>query len=1180
MRRLFLFVSSFLFMNLFIQGIPHVCAGYLPCPSIRRDPLCKKVIINGTNVGKVVTCQNDSDCQNFIAKYPTAYSTTSYSENIYKCTKGKGFLNDITETDEHKTPAEVCYTDGKMKKENASCGDGKGICGNNLICDRNGKCVRPQAKMGCLINGESVNINGRLYKCLEHLLLPNGDYCDMYGKGCVAGDFCDEEEEYSKTEYTAGTVLYKCVPRRQEGESCKNSEQCRNVEYGYDISGGKDGNRYFYCVNNKCVGQIKYGESCSPAIKTVEGNTLGCTSDNECRNGVCRSIYCESTNEVLTTEEGGCRCGEADTKCPAGNVCGAYQKVKGDWVLALFTSNTTRTNNTLDTTTVYKCMTEEQYKTEALNAGCLVTTYSEGNVCQEWGIGKLKYACKCGEGTCAAGNYCYNPNGMSLPGDGICLNEAQMKEKAKDCIPNCYGDVPGKAGQVPEGFAMCNCYGTKCIMGELCRNGKCIGGSQCRPIRYWKNWKGSENCYFCGLFTVLFNACSQVALQADVALSKGVAPLLIVAFALWVAFTVLSFVSSTETKDGRDLIVSFVNQAFVVAFAFFILMGPGARGVYNLALEPIFNTGLYVAQASISDTAEKYKETNKAYAASFNAKNPIQTGMCEYDYGISEGGLPKSMGQNIVCMIDLLQQRIARVTSLGSSAICYSWEQRTFVIPVWSFLITGVLLWLSSMLMMLAYPFLMIDTVIQLAVAAGLMPVAIFLFCFKITRKYCKKVWDAFLNAMFNFIFLSIIVLLLCSALESTITTSTEQLSNMFHEYSDMLSLLQHLHWSGVNALKIVFVILLTWAVLPEVGTYASDFAGSLGKGGIGSKVGGTFGSAIKSGAMNLTRPLRQGAAKAIKQGASSLTSSALGAVRGATQSIKAKRYQKKAESQAISGGGTIKQNEDGTTTYTYQSKSWLRRRAKVKSVTVGGENGPRFEVRKQMGNGEERVRISTKSAVVRQRVGADGNVYRDKIKGKGALGRSMVNKENGKLSKEAMAQMIQELGGNEDAVAAVVRKMSSEQMKNQSPLARRRKEHITSRQVNTLRKEGKVTGYKVVEKYADGTMREYSIEFAENGRAMTKMKQVNASGKMMMLSTDGVVNQKTVGKADADGNLILRTAKTHSGLSAAYKNANKAEVAAAGSLFEEKELATAFKNEQKRKQVGDKSDVNLHEFG
>lgn len=298
----------------------------------------------------------------------------------------------------------------------------------------------------------------------------------------------------------------------------------------------------------------------------------------------------------------------------------------------------------------------------------------------------------------------------------------------------------------------------------------------CAPKCYYSDLK---ECTFCGLFKVAFNTASKMAAVSINTFSGSFLKVVIIVFALWLAVLVLGFVSSIETRDFKDFAQNLIHQGFYVLIAV-ILLKTGAMSFFNLALEPIFNTGLNIAQATIS-----------AQDVVSQTKDPLAKTACPAsgNYGIitdKEGGaLPPSMGENIICTMTLIQARAAKVKALGSASLCYSWEKKFLIIPHLAYMLTGLGLWVGAMILIIAVPFLMIDSVIELAIAAALLPFAIAAYAFKITRKYTSPVWNTFLNSVFAFLFICLIALMLTTAFEQVLLDNTKDLDQLLTSGTD-----------------------------------------------------------------------------------------------------------------------------------------------------------------------------------------------------------------------------------------------------------------------------------------------------------------------------------------------------------------------------------------------------------
>lgn len=360
----------------------------------------------------------------------------------------------------------------------------------------------------------------------------------------------------------------------------------------------------------------------------------------------------------------------------------------------------------------------------------------------------------------------------------------------------------------------------------------------------------TEECWFCPMFRVLFNTASTIALKAYTALAAGVANLVIVGFALWLSLVVLKHVSAMEVKNPRKLLQEILLQAFRVLIVVLILKISFFQ-VVQLTMEPVFNTGMAFSQTI----------TGKG---TYNSQNPEQQLSCpdnaEYMQNIngydsktgftenSKGGLPTSMGKNIVCTIKSIQDSLGKMMAYGRQAICVAWGPKSWLfnlLPSFPYLITGIVIYLGGLVLLVAFPWCLIDCVLQMSIAAGLAPAAIGAWAFKITSRYLKMIWDFFMNAMFNFVFLSIIIYI--------IMTVVDQFMRRINEYAGentgwdfLIHPIHGLAYWGVTGMQLVVVCLMGWVFLDEGKNFADKFAKAADVGGIGRSVGGAFAQAAK----------------------------------------------------------------------------------------------------------------------------------------------------------------------------------------------------------------------------------------------------------------------------------------------------------------------------------------------
>ena len=627
-----------------------------------------------------------------------------------------------------------------------------------------------------------------------------------------------------------------------------------------------------------------------------------------------------------------------------------------------------------------------------------------------------------------------------------------------------------------------------------------FGGRDCSVSNYRNSFK---DCIFCSIFATLFNTASQLAARAYPVLEQGIEALVLVGMALWLAMLVLKYVSNFETKDPRNLVKEIFNQAFVVIVVIIVLRA-GATQLMNLILTPIFETGMQLAQLAV---AGNNGETCNPQSLS----------------GISniEGGLPISMGQSIVCTIDAIQNKILDIMAVGSAALCagfyiYSWGG-IVIFPHLGFVITGVLLWVSALLMLIIYPWLLIDCVLQMCIASVMLPVAVGAYAFKYTRKmFVAKVWGTFLEAMFMFVFLSLVISVLLLSLDSvTAEAFDKKLLEAGSGNTDFSVLLDGIGWWSVNCLKLVFVMLLGWAVLGEAKAFASQFANGIHVESIGSNVGTLAMSGVKGAGM-----------AAFGVGKSAVTKA--GGMIGETLSEKANDFKQSYQAHNMSrrmqklANQGIK-DEDGRLSY---RNAWGRK------FTLG-EDGQSYSYRNWRGQtvtkkitkdeqGRSIITVATRGAMsgrttevsndgyIRNRIVRDknGNIISQKTEMTTAAGKYLINND-GTINQVALNNIMQNSAFGKDVInMAVTEQLMRERFTGLD--FERNGINIKSQQMMTSQDANGNTVFTISRTYEDGMIINLTMAMGGNNRVMTSAEQILANNEAVLYASDGIINKQS----------------------------------------------------------------------
>ena len=233
----------------------------------------------------------------------------------------------------------------------------------------------------------------------------------------------------------------------------------------------------------------------------------------------------------------------------------------------------------------------------------------------------------------------------------------------------------------------------------------------CTPLIFKEAY---ETCLFCNLFKVAFNTCSELAKKSFEVFAGPVANVVAIGMALWIAFTLLGFLSSLKVQEPKRFLRELLNQSFVVMIVYILLKSDSSTFMATF-LEPIFNTGFKFARLTISGD----------FACP------------ETDYGIIEnGGLPASMGNSIICTIKTIQDKLTNILVIGDTSICVAFFVKNFFIfPHLGYLFAGLGLWVGGLAMLFIFPFMMLDAVLHMGVSCALLPAAIGAYAFNLTRK-------------------------------------------------------------------------------------------------------------------------------------------------------------------------------------------------------------------------------------------------------------------------------------------------------------------------------------------------------------------------------------------------------------------------------------------------------------
>ena len=688
-------------------------------------------------------------------------------------------------------------------------------------------------------------------------------------------------------------------------------------------------------------------------------------------------------------------------------------------------------------------------------------------------------------------------NGSALRTDyGHCVDKSLIPSNEDNDI-NLQMSPPFYTSEPMEGHPYCNII-TTCSISD--GNFSIVMGQNkdfdrplapCLPLAKYNDYdvnKTGGECTFCSLFKVFFDTISKVAQKADVTFSKSMVPVVAVGFALWLVVYILGYLSSFETRDVKDAFQEIVTKGALVVVSVIILTN-GSCNFYNTFINPVYETFLRGAKVALN--------------VSLEGGGQLGAETAELSTSSASEGLPVSMKESIVGTMTAMERVISKLRALGSSLMCYSWEKAIlYIIPRFSYLITGLFYWIMAMAMIVIVPFLMIDIVFELGVAVALLPFAIASYPFKQMRQYSKKVWETFLNSGFGFLFMALVIVMILAVFEQSVSLSMKEalgeeslgedwggLFSSSNNEDKMDTYLKSIAWFRGPFLQLLFCFVLAWSVMNLGKEFADEFASSISSTTIGSSVATMGFSSVKGMSKRVLSPIGNKASEKI----SHATAAAIRAPGKWVNSARMNGWKKKASQGVAQADGSMITTKGRSTYITTADGRQIKQSKRLfglgtKTTEYSNINGIVAKTVSKKGTwfgmaDGTKTSVSLQGPMAKAMFGADGSIDYDVYK---RMGAGLSDAQREQLDKNVFG-------------------------------------YISQSHFNGQSNGGRIVSQRF-ERDANGKMRQISVNAdgetiiteldmrspanGYKGRFMLSRARVKADGSTMILSTDGLQNK------------------------------------------------------------------------
>jgi hypothetical protein len=339
-------------------------------------------------------------------------------------------------------------------------------------------------------------------------------------------------------------------------------------------------------------------------------------------------------------------------------------------------------------------------------------------------------------------------------------------------------------------------------------------------------------CPLCPLFEVILKTDQTMATKSFEALAQSFLNVVVVLMALYVAFQTLLTVSSFTKQDAPKYITTLLVQAFKVLVVFIMLSD--STHVYKYIVTPLMKGGLEFGMALLfsEDALSKFSSYSQSAKGSF-----------------ATGAIDTEILGNVVAAVKVFTEKAADLPAIGGTLVCVSVHAAAPFshFPDLSMFFEGLLVYVFGWAIVLAASFYLLDSAVRFGIFCSLIPFLIACWPFKVTRSYTGTGWKIFINCVFNFIMMGLVISLITELIGQALNSGggMDELQTAINgsnidELKDMMDL------GGMQFLVLMACCLYAFKLTGQINALATEISGTSGGSGIGNKMGSIVGEAGK----------------------------------------------------------------------------------------------------------------------------------------------------------------------------------------------------------------------------------------------------------------------------------------------------------------------------------------------
>lgn len=359
--------------------------------------------------------------------------------------------------------------------------------------------------------------------------------------------------------------------------------------------------------------------------------------------------------------------------------------------------------------------------------------------------------------------------------------------------------------------------------------------NQCKPMPL----KMAEltNCYLCPLLLKIFQACDSLGDQAMNAFSVTIRKLLAIGLALYLAFSVLTHISSFVKVDAAKFWQGVFTQSFKVLIAFFMLTYTNT--VYDYIVSPILTASLEYGAAIM----EQIPDSNSIDASRYLA---IKTKRLDF-----------RVYKELINYMVAIQAGLSTSQAIGFTLICASNSDAIrdlHTIMNFQMFFQGLIIYIFSLFLSIAFAFYLIDSIARLGILFALLPLLITAWPFKLTSGYVTKGVNILLNAAFTFIFMGTMASLIISLIDASLGTNQIEIIKVFNDGTPK-EVEKLFDMTGIQFLILIATSIFGFQYMSTVVDFARNFSSYSGPPQTAPKIAGRAASVATNAVSKTTAP-------------------------------------------------------------------------------------------------------------------------------------------------------------------------------------------------------------------------------------------------------------------------------------------------------------------------------------